>query len=298
MYFMPASFASFTHASASNFTGLNWVASCSYSFTGICARFMIHSPSPRTRFPFHSPAGIAYSPQWMNRPNFASRNHASRASRAGSAGRCSCARARAAGMQSRPKTHATRTRRAEGPIMISSLARGSAGRRGRRCRRWILERVLAGADVDDRRVSTLHRGGDTRRATDGAAALRHAGELRGGKVHGSASVRGNAHRHAHAAGLELPARRGVAVRGHQLGAGRGETATGLRLHHDVLEAGSGLVEIEASDGANHPVADRAVGVVIEGVHPDVLEALVRLLAVPALPDRRCALGDGIQPGRI
>ena len=59
MYFMPASFASFTHASASNFTGLNCVASCSYSFAGICARFMIHSPSPSTRLPFHSPAGIA-----------------------------------------------------------------------------------------------------------------------------------------------------------------------------------------------------------------------------------------------
>ena len=35
MYFMPASFASCTHASASNFTGLNCLASCSYSLTGI-----------------------------------------------------------------------------------------------------------------------------------------------------------------------------------------------------------------------------------------------------------------------
>ena len=46
MYFMPASFASCTQASALNLTGLNWPASCSYSFTGILARFMIHSPMP------------------------------------------------------------------------------------------------------------------------------------------------------------------------------------------------------------------------------------------------------------
>src|ERR1035438_8299663 len=44
MYFIPASSASFTHSSALNFTGLNCEASCSYSFTGIFPRFMIHSP--------------------------------------------------------------------------------------------------------------------------------------------------------------------------------------------------------------------------------------------------------------
>ena len=59
MYFMPASFASCAHASASNFTGLNFSASCSYSSTGIFARFMIHSPMPGICWPFHSPAGIA-----------------------------------------------------------------------------------------------------------------------------------------------------------------------------------------------------------------------------------------------
>ena len=94
MYFMPASCASLTHSSASNFTGLNCFASASYSRTGILARFMIHSPMPGTGFPFHSPAGIAYRPQWMNRPNFASRNQASRASFAGSAAGAGWAAAR------------------------------------------------------------------------------------------------------------------------------------------------------------------------------------------------------------
>ena len=59
MYFMPASSAICTHSSALNLTGLNCVASCSYSFTGIFALFMIHSPMPGTGLPFHSPAGMA-----------------------------------------------------------------------------------------------------------------------------------------------------------------------------------------------------------------------------------------------
>ncbi len=49
MYFMPASCAICTHASASNWTGSNVFANCSYSVTGICARFMIHSPMPGDR---------------------------------------------------------------------------------------------------------------------------------------------------------------------------------------------------------------------------------------------------------
>ncbi len=59
MYLMPASWASRTHASASNFTGFHCFARASYSRTGIFARFMIHSPMPGTGFPFHSPAGMA-----------------------------------------------------------------------------------------------------------------------------------------------------------------------------------------------------------------------------------------------
>ena len=53
MYFMPASFASFTHSSALNLTGLKRVASCSYSFTGTADRSITHSPRPGERLPFH-----------------------------------------------------------------------------------------------------------------------------------------------------------------------------------------------------------------------------------------------------
>ena len=43
MYFMPASLASRTQASASNLTGLNWSANLSYSSIGILALVRIHS---------------------------------------------------------------------------------------------------------------------------------------------------------------------------------------------------------------------------------------------------------------
>ena len=59
MYFMPASFASCTHASASNLTGLKREASRSYSLTGTAERSITHSPRPGERLPFHSPAGMA-----------------------------------------------------------------------------------------------------------------------------------------------------------------------------------------------------------------------------------------------
>ena len=52
MYFMPASAAVRTQASASYFTGLNARTNCSYSLTGTCARLMIHSPMSATRSPW------------------------------------------------------------------------------------------------------------------------------------------------------------------------------------------------------------------------------------------------------
>ena len=54
MYFIPAFLATATHASASNFTGLNCFASCSYSSTGDLGA--IHDPFAdafhRLAFPF------------------------------------------------------------------------------------------------------------------------------------------------------------------------------------------------------------------------------------------------------
>src|SRR6266496_3280054 len=120
IYFIPASCAICTHSSALNFTGLNCFASCSYSFTGILARFMIHSPMPAMGFPFHSPAGIAYRPQWMKRPNLASRNHFIFASWEVGAD-CAAAARIAKAATSRP-TAAAAVRRPDFMLMIEILS--------------------------------------------------------------------------------------------------------------------------------------------------------------------------------
>ena len=58
-YFIPAALATRAHSLASNFVGLNCLASCSYSAIGILWWSMIHSPACEGFFPFHSPAGTA-----------------------------------------------------------------------------------------------------------------------------------------------------------------------------------------------------------------------------------------------
>ena len=79
-----------------------------------------------------------------------------------------------------------------------------------------------------------------------------------------------------------------------MGSGVGEVAD-VRAHDDSFVGGVGGVEVDSGDGLVEPCADRAVGVVVEGVHADVLEALVVGPAVPAFPNRGRTLGDGVEP---
>ena len=74
-YFIPHSFANFTHSSALKNTGLNAFASFSYSEIGICRLACIHSAYWPHRLPFHSPASREYSPQCTIIPYCASLNH-------------------------------------------------------------------------------------------------------------------------------------------------------------------------------------------------------------------------------
>ena len=56
-----------------------------------------------------------------------------------------------------------------------------------------------------------------------------------------------------------------------------------------------------SDAANygvHPLADGSVGVVVEGVHTDIAEAVLLGVAVPTLPHGGGAVFHGVEPGRI
>ena len=66
----------------------------------------------------------------------------------------------------------------------------------------------------------------------------------------------------------------------------------------MLETRAVGVGVYSRRRAVHPVRDRAVGIVIERVHVGAPHRAVGLYAVPVLPDRRRALGDGIEPRGI
>ena len=70
---------------------------------------------------------------------------------------------------------------------------------------------------------------------------------------------------------------------------------GHRREDDVLETGLRHIPLDAGHRAVHPREYRAVGVVVEGVHAGGAEAVLLRVGVPALPDRRRALVDGVEP---
>ena len=56
-----------------------------------------------------------------------------------------------------------------------------------------------------------------------------------------------------------------------------------------------------SDAANygvHPLADGSVGVMVEGVHTDIAEAVLFSIAVPTLPHRSRAVFHSVEPRGI
>ena len=80
-YFTPAFFAICAHFLALNFSGFHWFINCNHSLVGTFAHDLSHSAAPRYVFPFHSPPGMAYSPQWMNAPRRFSLNFCMKTSR-------------------------------------------------------------------------------------------------------------------------------------------------------------------------------------------------------------------------
>src|SRR6185369_3082917 len=65
--------------------------------------------------------------------------------------------------------------------------------------------------------------------------------------------------------------------------GVSESAVGEGADDDVLVAGAIGIDVDAGDVAVEPVGDGTEGVVVEGVHPWVLEPALLGPAVPALP---------------
>ncbi len=66
----------------------------------------------------------------------------------------------------------------------------------------------------------------------------------------------------------------------------------------MLVAGPFRIDLDACHHPVHPVAYRAVRIVVEGIHARILKRAVGFDSVPALPYRRGAFLDGVEPGRI
>lgn len=116
------------------------------------------------------------------------------------------------------------------------------------------------------------------------AGVRHVSQLRLRQPNRCAGVWRHLDRQLERALLQRPRRADGAVHGLVARAGAGEAPAGLRLDADVLVAGHRRVDFEACHHAVHPVAYRAVGVMVERVHAAILERAVRLPAIPSLPD--------------
>ena len=104
---------------------------------------------------------------------------------------------------------------------------------------------------------------------------------------------GNGEVYGESAAAEPPPAGGQTVRGLQ-GSGRlGQSAARFRGEEDFFEARS--QRADAADHRVHPFAHGPVGVVVEGVHADVTEAVLLGVAVPTLPHRGGPVFDRVEP---
>ena len=88
----------------------------------------------------------------------------------------------------------------------------------------------------------------------------------------------------------------VVVRDLHVRFGDVEAVSGVDLSADSGQATALLGRADAADVLVEPLADGAERVVVERVHHRSLEAVRVGPAVPALPDRRRAVPDGVAPG--
>ena len=95
---------------------------------------------------------------------------------------------------------------------------------------------------------------------------------------------------------ELPAAGGAPLRGVELTFGGLEASARFGSEENLLVTGG--QRAETADDAIHPLAHRAIGVVVEGIHADVTKTMFFGVAVPPLPHSRRAVAHGVEPGRI
>src|SRR5438067_1286853 len=164
--------------------------------------------------------------------------------------------------------------------------------------RHVHEPVPSGPDFDNHRVPRLSRAADPGGFAEWCSTLRHALQGGVGQTRRGGGVRWYGHLEGELPIPELPRGGDRPVHRVQAGANLCETAARLRPDEHVLVSGSLRVDLDSRDRVVQPCAHGAVRVMVERVHVWILKARVRLLAVPALPDRRRALLDRVEPGRV
>src|SRR5579883_2878179 len=91
--------------------------------------------------------------------------------------------------------------------------------------------------------------------------------------------------------IDLPARGNLAVERLIRGRGEGQPSSRLWPEHDMPISRS--ARRKARNDLVEPVADRPIGIVIQGI----MRVSLFVDAIPGFPDGRCAFFDRIQPGR-
>lgn len=77
-----------------------------------------------------------------------------------------------------------------------------------------------------------------------------------------------------------------------------EAFVGDGFHNDVLESRICGIRSNSCDAFPNPFANDAVSIVVKAVHASRSHSAFYHIAVPAFPNRGCAVVDGIKPARI
>src|SRR6185503_9829964 len=157
------------------------------------------------------------------------------------------------------------------------------------------ETILSGADLHDHGVAILPGTRDAIAIRQALPTFSNVRQLRLWQTDCRAGVGGHFNCQFEFAVPYHPSGTDFAIRSLVAGFDARKSSAWLRLNQNVFVAGRSRINVDARHHAIHPFTNRAVGIVVERIHPHILKRAVRLLAIPPFPDRRCALLDREEP---
>src|ERR1035437_5497896 len=157
------------------------------------------------------------------------------------------------------------------------------------------KRIVAGADREDDGLALHALEADPGGLVQGVAAFRDSVRGRCREEYLRRRVGRNGDIEEELAIFHFPIRGNQAVDAAVGDRRRRDFIVQLRRDENLFVGWGGAAD--AADILDHPLIDGAEGVVRKGVHPRILETLLRCPPIPALPDARRALLDGEAPRR-